>query len=782
MTLTPNLFPNQEQHARAWQQLAAQIAAQGDAIAESPPATSPQQPGSLTIIGSGIGILGFTLGDEDLIRGADALFFCVADPATVTWIKQRRPDALDLYVLYDDSKVRYTTYMQMTEAMLWPVRQGKKVVAIYYGHPGIFVLSTHRAIEIARREGHHAVMRPSVSALDCLCADLGVDPAHPGMQMQEATDMLIRSRQPSTQLHVVLWQVGLIGEMGYRRKGYINDNFSIFVSYLQQHYGADYPVTNYIASRFPTIPPVIEHYPLSALHDPDTQARVTGISTFYLAPRDSAAPSAAMMERLGMLAPGQQPKPAARPLREIGRYGPRERKAFRAFQGFQVPAGYHWQDETAANRFLIALRLDQALADRYRDDPRAALAGADFADLSERERALLASRDAGALQVAAKGSQVVCPANRRFLEALLQQRPLLRRLARVLSQTSVQADPVGLATFAAAEGHGACDWHQMRGDIDLLQRDKLSPWNGVYHARHSDQLLVLLGDGARARVLLDDQPLEHARYRRGVLRWRATAAQPCHGFLRVDLDRNGQRRLVGSVWPAGDFVPADHRRVFTEVRPGHQHPAMAVGRYRGEGGCLDLEVVDDGEAGRRLSVSLNGRELAGALTLEGRQLRCGSQSFALESSWRKELEVCGSLRGQFAVKGHPTLRQVALSADGLALNGTITPGQWQGEQFTWSAGPAGARMGQLAVVLDPISLQPVLHGSAEGQALVGLVPVVEGVLRQPPEFGLSPRAWQHLMAVQARWAGPRGVLLWHKWERAAFHAEIVNRRLLKALP
>ncbi len=86
MTLTPNRFPSQEHHARAWQQLAAQIAAQADAIQEAPAATPPQQPGSLTIIGSGIGILGFTLGDEELILGADADFFCVADPATVTWI------------------------------------------------------------------------------------------------------------------------------------------------------------------------------------------------------------------------------------------------------------------------------------------------------------------------------------------------------------------------------------------------------------------------------------------------------------------------------------------------------------------------------------------------------------------------------------------------------------------------------------------------------------------------------------------------------------------------
>jgi hypothetical protein len=38
-------------------------------------------------------------GDEELILGAVAGLFCVADPAKVTWIKQRRPDALDLYVL-----------------------------------------------------------------------------------------------------------------------------------------------------------------------------------------------------------------------------------------------------------------------------------------------------------------------------------------------------------------------------------------------------------------------------------------------------------------------------------------------------------------------------------------------------------------------------------------------------------------------------------------------------------------------------------------------------------
>jgi hypothetical protein len=782
MTPSPNPFPSQEQHARAWQHLAAQITAQAEAIQDTPPATPPQQPGSLTILGSGIGILGFTLGDEELIRSADAVFFCVADPATVTWIKQRRPDALDLYVLYDDSKVRYTTYMQMTEAMLAPLRQGKKVVAIYYGHPGIFVLSTHRAIEIARREGHHAVMRPSVSALDCLCADLGVDPAHPGMQMQEATDMLIRARLPCTQLHVVLWQVGLIGEMGYRRKGYINDNFSIFIRYLQQHYGADYPVINYIASRFPTIPPVIEHYPLSALHDPDTQARVTGISTFYLAPRDAAPPDAAMMQRLGMLAPGQQPKPVASPLRRIGHYGPRERKAFAAFAHFQVPAGYHWQGETAANRFLIALRLDQELADRYRDDPHAALAVPEFADLTDRERSLLASRDAGALQVAAKGSQVVCPANRLLLEALFRQRPLLRRLGQLLASGDGALELASLQAWAAAEGHGACQWGRMRTDIDLLQRDRLFPWNGVYQASHPEHLLVLQGDGERARLLLDGQPIERFRYRRGVLRWRATAAQPCHGFLRTDLDVRGRRRLLGSLWPEGEAVPADHRLIFQEVQPGHQPPAMAVGRYRSGAGELVLEVVESADLGRRLRLRLNGRELEGSLALQGHQLLCGRERFALERDWRQEPDLAPSLWGDYLVKGHPGLRRLRLSGEGLWLNGVASAGQAQHGQVVWSEGPAGAERGQVMLLLDPISLHPVLHGHVNGQAVVGLVPVPEGTGRQPPEFGLSPGAWRTLQTLQAQRAWLLGGLIWHKWERASLYAQIIDRSLAKRLP
>ena len=346
MTMREQTFPTRESHARSWAELAEGIGKSAEEVSEK--TSSEEKPGSLTILGSGIEAMGFTIGDEALIRAADKVLYCVADPATVVWLKELRPDALDLYVLYNEEKVRYHTYVQMTEAMLYHLRQGLNVVAIYYGHPGVFVLPTHRAVAIARREGYKAVMRPGISALDCLCADLGVDPSQPGMATYEATDMILRQRKPDTALHVVLWQVGLIGELGYRRKGYLNEGFFIFVEYLQKVYGDDYPVTNYVASRYPGAPPVIERYTLDRLHDPEVQALITGISTFYLAPRDVTPVDPEMARRLGLLKPGQTVKTPQSPLRKIDGYGQNERRALRSMHRFRIPAGYQWQEATGA--------------------------------------------------------------------------------------------------------------------------------------------------------------------------------------------------------------------------------------------------------------------------------------------------------------------------------------------------------------------------------------------------------------------------------------------------
>jgi uncharacterized protein YabN with tetrapyrrole methylase and pyrophosphatase domain len=99
--------------------------------------------------------------------------------------------------------------------MLRSVRAGLKVIGVFYGHPGVFVTPSHRAIAIARNEGYSAQMLPGISAEDCLFADLLIDPSNPGTQTLEATDMLIRERPLQTSGHVIIYQVGCIGNLGF---------------------------------------------------------------------------------------------------------------------------------------------------------------------------------------------------------------------------------------------------------------------------------------------------------------------------------------------------------------------------------------------------------------------------------------------------------------------------------------------------------------------------------------------------------------------------------------
>jgi hypothetical protein len=104
--------------------------------------------------------------------------------------------------------------------MLKEVRAGLDVVGVFYGHPGVFVNPSHRALTIAREEGYRARMLPGVSAEDCLFADLLIDPANPGCITYEASDFLLRDRPVSLYSHMVLFQVGCVGVTDFDFKGF----------------------------------------------------------------------------------------------------------------------------------------------------------------------------------------------------------------------------------------------------------------------------------------------------------------------------------------------------------------------------------------------------------------------------------------------------------------------------------------------------------------------------------------------------------------------------------
>ncbi|OAX30902.1 hypothetical protein K503DRAFT_806585 [Rhizopogon vinicolor AM-OR11-026] len=135
--------------------------------------------GTLTIAGSGIAsIAHMTLETLSYIKESDKIFYLVCDPVAEAFIQDDATgDFFDLSVFYDKNKSRYDSYIQMCEVMLKSVRAGQDVLGVFYGHPGVFVSPSHRAIAVAREEGYKAKMLPGISAEDYMFADLEFDPS-----------------------------------------------------------------------------------------------------------------------------------------------------------------------------------------------------------------------------------------------------------------------------------------------------------------------------------------------------------------------------------------------------------------------------------------------------------------------------------------------------------------------------------------------------------------------------------------------------------------------------
>lgn len=330
--------------------------------------------GKLVIVGSGIRAVGqFTLEAQAHIQQADIVLYAAADPVTDMWIEKQNPNSFDLYQYYANDKNRIITYVQMIERIMDEVRAGKYVCAVFYGHPGVFVTPSHNAIAIARKEGYDAEMLPGISAEDCLYADLGVDPSICGLQIFEATDLLLRQRRIDTAMNLILFQVGCIGDIGFNFHGFENNNFDILIDYLEDVYGPDHEVINYVASTFTMAPALMATHKIGDLHDPSVAASVTGISTFFIRASTVATNDVSVAEKFGLKvgAPRGNLLVCDRP-----DYPTLKRLAQRNNRAHAVPAGYKFsQGSPALYNTLYELAVDVKAQQTYRADPNGFMNG-----------------------------------------------------------------------------------------------------------------------------------------------------------------------------------------------------------------------------------------------------------------------------------------------------------------------------------------------------------------------------------------------------------------------
>jgi uncharacterized protein YabN with tetrapyrrole methylase and pyrophosphatase domain len=257
--------------------------------------------GSLAAVGIGLrSPAQATFEAASRIQGADKVFCLVSDPVALYWVYSLNVNTETLSVHYAEGKNRDDTYQEMIDRVTNAVRDGHRVCAVSYGHPGVAAFPFHEAIRLLRAEGFPAEMLAGVSAEDCLFAELGVDPTNGGCLSYEATDFLLRRRSIDPAANLILWQVGVIAEPGYKKdpNAWNRDGLRVLAQRLLEAYPADHEVVVYETSRYALFEPMIERVALAGL----PQARVTAMATLFVPPAVTAPIDEAMMERLGIYA------------------------------------------------------------------------------------------------------------------------------------------------------------------------------------------------------------------------------------------------------------------------------------------------------------------------------------------------------------------------------------------------------------------------------------------------------------------------------------------------
>lgn len=216
----------------------------------------------LVVVGSGIQ-LGRHLSARCMseIQEAERLLV-LTDGAAFGMIAELRPDLIDLRVHYAPGKDRRQTYREMEAAIMAEVRTGKRVCAVFYGHPGVFADVPHAVVRKAREAGFSARMEPGISSEACLYADLGIDPGRHGVQSIEATQFLVEDRQIDTRSLLLLWQVALTGDIACTRFHAEPREIEKLVERLLLDYPPDHEVILYEAARLSIEPFRADRMPL----------------------------------------------------------------------------------------------------------------------------------------------------------------------------------------------------------------------------------------------------------------------------------------------------------------------------------------------------------------------------------------------------------------------------------------------------------------------------------------------------------------------------------------
>lgn len=236
----------------------------------------------LIIVGSGIkSISHLTIEAQGYIKGANKVLYLLNEPVFEKWLTKEAKNIESLSNIYFKYNDRLISYQKISDKIVLELEKYKTVVVLIYGHPCFYAMPGLLAgSSLSDKANIQFDIIPGISSLDCLYADLEIDPGSGGACVFDATEFLLKEKVFDPTSHLILLQIAMIGNSGLPTNSINISILQDLLDYLMIYYGEEHLAICYEASLYPGMKPKIKKFPISILSEQD----FTTVSTLYIPP------------------------------------------------------------------------------------------------------------------------------------------------------------------------------------------------------------------------------------------------------------------------------------------------------------------------------------------------------------------------------------------------------------------------------------------------------------------------------------------------------------------
>ncbi|HXT70750.1 MAG TPA: SAM-dependent methyltransferase [Vicinamibacterales bacterium] len=245
----------------------------------------PELPWDIAVVGLGINAVHQTSREvEETIRRCRQTFVIDVSLGVVDYLKTLCPSVTDLMPKYSTETHRRLIYRRMASEVVAAATQNAPVCFATYGHPKTYCHPTTLIQRTARVLGLKVEVLAGISSLDTLLIDLDIDPGVDGLQVYDATDVVVRRRPLQTDVSCVIMQAPIVLEAYNRRGAPAIDNLRLLQNYLAEFYPLTHDVVLVISKTHPLLESIRQSIPLGKLASSLATRQGSLIGTLFIPP------------------------------------------------------------------------------------------------------------------------------------------------------------------------------------------------------------------------------------------------------------------------------------------------------------------------------------------------------------------------------------------------------------------------------------------------------------------------------------------------------------------